>query len=138
MKIKPPWFLMPLIAGLSLDAAAQSASTIVASVIAGGGSESGTIGQWALAASDPGEISGLAGGFWHTEEIPWLRIERSGDSVVIAWPVSFPGFFLEQAAAGGLGVTWSPVPQLVHVADGENQVLIPIDSKSRFYRLRSP
>jgi hypothetical protein len=77
-------------------------------------------------------------GFWNAEPLPWLRLQRTGDSVVIAWPASFTGFQLEQAATLGTGAAWANVTQPVSTANGENQVTITIGPASRFFRLHQP
>jgi hypothetical protein len=126
-----------------LSARAQGDNTLVASVIAGGGVSGGTdllsatIGQWDAMPSSAEEMNPISG-FWNAEPLPWLRLQRTGGSVVIAWPASFTGFQLEQAATIGTGAAWANVTQAVSTANGENQVTITIGPSARFFRLRQP
>jgi hypothetical protein len=116
---------------------AQASSNSVASVIAGGGGANGTIGQWDVVSMTSGTPA-LLGGFWNTVEVAWLRIQRTGGSVLIAWPVSFIGFQLEQSSAVGAGAAWGSVSQTVNVANGENQITISIGPSARYFRLHKP
>lgn len=100
MKTKLVLLISALGLAIHQGAHAQAGSTLVASVIAGGGDENSTIGQWDAGLMTSGTPA-LLGGFWNTVEVPWLRIQRTGGSVLVAWPASFIGFQLEQSS--GLG-----------------------------------
>lgn len=128
-------YVLGLALGMSQAAYAQSTWN-VASTIAGGGSETGTVGQWDAAPSD-GESPMVLAGFWHAEEFPWLRIQRTGSAVLIAWPASFIGFQLEQSPTIAPAV-WSSVSQSISVADGENQITLTLPPAMRFFRVRKP
>lgn len=124
----------------------QGDYTLTVAIIAGGGSMasgggynlSGTIGQW-----DANPMTtvteGLNGGFWNTEVLPALRIQRTGNSVVIAWLASLTGFQLQQSPAiAGPQMSWGNVTQPVTVVNGENQVTFNNLSGNQFFRLRKP
>ena len=119
------------------NAFGQTDWILVSSTIAGGGSETGTIGQWdATPTTDT--MSTISGGFWNTDPLPSLRIQRSGGTVIVAWPVSFSGFQLQQSPAVGPGAAWGSVSQPVNVANGENQITMSIAPGTRFLRLYRP
>lgn len=96
---------------------------------------SGTIGQ-----PDTGTLSGgrftLEGGFWpglvvpSSGEAPTLFIQLVGDSVVISWSPSTPGFKLE-STEDLAGAVWTPGP-------AGNPTTITAGEPAMFYRLRKP
>src|SRR5256885_8772701 len=100
LKTKLVLLLSALLLATHPNAHAQTGSNLVASVIAGGGGANGTVGQWGVGTlTSEGNIATptLSGGFWNAEEVPWLRLKRTGGSVLIAWPASFIGLQLEQS-----------------------------------------
>lgn len=134
-------FIVLFLLAIHQTAHAQTGSSLVASVIAGGGSANGTIGQWDVGTlTSEGNLAAptLSGGFWNTEEVPWLRLEHIGGSVLIAWPASFLGFQLEQSTTVGAGAAWGNVSQTVTVANGENHITIAIGPSAGFFRLHKP
>ncbi len=137
MKVRRVILLYALLLATHQPASAQTDSSLVASVIAGGGGESGTIGQWDVSTIDQGTDT-VASGFWNAEEVPWLRIQRTGGSILIAWPDSFIGFQLEQAPSVGAAATWGSVSQTANVANCENHITLSIGPSTRFFRLRKP
>jgi hypothetical protein len=137
MKTNLVLLLSALVLAIHQSAHAQDGSTLVASVIAGGGDQNSTIGQWDAGVMTSG-TSALLGGFWNTVEVPWLRIQRTGGSVLIAWPASFLGFQLEQSSRVGAGAAWGSVSQTVNVANGENQITMSIGPNTQFFRLHKP
>jgi hypothetical protein len=68
---------------------------------------------------------------------PRLTITKSNNNVIISWPTSSGNFTLESKAALN-STTWSPVG-LAPTINGSNfQVVVPIGTGNRFFRLRSP
>ena len=118
--------------------------------MAGGGGHSaggafvldGTSGQAAPTLSTGGRFR-LQGGFWAaftgepTESTPTLRIQVANNQAVLTWPSPSSGFNLEQTSAlpGG----WSTVPGApVLNPNNENEVVLPLQPDSRYFRLRKP
>jgi hypothetical protein len=111
-------------------------------VVGGGGTSSG--GSFTVTGSigrpDAGVVSGgqftLRGGFWpglvvpSTSEAPTLFIQFSGDSVIISWLPSTPGFELE-TTVDLAGAVWTPAPP-------GNPVTILVAGQTRFFRLKKP
>jgi hypothetical protein len=70
---------------------------------------------------------------------PILRIERSGQNVIIWWPANAQGFSVESSGSLTPG-SWTPVtltPPPVLSGDSFS-AKIPISPEARFYRLRKP
>jgi hypothetical protein len=104
---------------------------------------SGTIGQ-----PDAGKMSGgsytLDGGFWgiiaavQTPGAPVLRVQITAtNTVLIAWPAAASGFSLQQNTAVG-STNWIGVTNIPVISGGENQVIVPSQPGSKFYRLKYP
>ena len=129
--------ILHLLLCLAIPQSVFAQAGIVSSIIAGGGGEMGTIGQWDSHATIGGRPA-LSSGFWNAEELPWLSIQRTGNTLAFAWPASFIGFQLEQSEAAGVGALWDRVAQPVHVENGENQITILIGPGTRFFRLSKP
>ena len=80
-------------------------------------------------APEPTLLSFVAGG-----DVPRLAIERVGNNVDLSWPVSPPGFNLEQAddLSGG---AWTAAGTPTVIA-GRNVVSLAIGPGNKFFRLR--
>ncbi len=140
-----------LVTSLATTAVAQSggAFQIRSSTIDGGGgtssggafSVSGTIGQ-----PDAGRMAGgafsVAGGFWtavQTPGAPFLRITRSGNSVILSWPETATGWRLQLSTViPAADAAWANVAVAPVVSGGEFRVTVPIAAGHRFFRLRKP
>ena len=123
------------------SAAAQNYKIDWYTIDGGGGTSSGgpytlsgTIGQ-----PDAGTLGGgsfvLDGGFWggvfavQRVGAPTLHIERSGNSVVISWNPTTPGFVLQEIGALS-SVNWA-----LSLSGSENPTSVSPTNTSRFYRL---
>lgn len=70
---------------------------------------------------------------------PTLSVQRSGNQVVLSWPVVAIGYFLEQTdtlASPASATVWSPVVNTPTVLHGINNVTINATTAARIYRLR--
>jgi len=135
---------------LSVDVYAQSYS-IDWDVIAGGGgvtsggsySSNSTIGEHVAGGSLAGGTYSLASGFWALYEVampgvPLLTIQvLQTNAVVLAWPASSTNWTLQQTT-DLVGGTWISLTNGVSSVSGQNQIILPAPSGSRFYRLKSP
>jgi hypothetical protein len=65
---------------------------------------------------------------------PALAISRTGDSFVVAWPVTSDGFILEETQLQQS--TWSNSSASVATNGNENVAFLPIQSTAKFFRLR--
>jgi hypothetical protein len=63
-----------------------------------------------------------------------LNVSRTGDSVLLTWPVSSDGFKLEETQVQQN--TWTNSSAAVGIQGNENVAIIPIQSTAKFYRLR--
>jgi hypothetical protein len=138
-----------LLLGVASGARAQSYD-LSWNVIAGGGGTStgsnytlsGTIGQASAGPMSGGSYT-LQGGFWgiysavQTTGSPFLTITPSGSSVILSWPASSTGFYLQQSASVSV-TNWSNVSQTTNVVNGTNEVTIPATSGNLFFRLVNP
>jgi len=61
---------------------------------------------------------------------PSLTITRAGNQVILSWPTDVVGYTLEYATSL-TAVSWTPVDGVVN-----NSVTLPIETGSRFFRLR--
>jgi hypothetical protein len=76
-------------------------------------------------------VAGIAG--------PRLTIRRSGNQVVLSWPVSATGYILEQTDAFLTPVAstvWTPTGIAPTVSGGQNNVTVNTPGTARAYRLR--
>ena len=125
---------------------AQSHS-ITGSVVAGGGGTSsggsyqvsGTIGQPAAGSAMSGGDYSLTGGFWSSITVigPLLTISHSGNSVIIAWPVS-AGYTLQQNNNLGASAGWGTSGYSVSTSNGTNSITITPPTGNLFFRLANP
>jgi hypothetical protein len=67
--------------------------------------------------------------------IPTLTAQISGTSLKLLWPLSAPGFVLEQT--GNMNATtWISVTNSPALQNGQHIVTLPISSTFQFFRLR--
>lgn len=66
---------------------------------------------------------------------PRLTIARSGDNVILMWPVGVTGSTLRSATDLGLPAPWPVVPKIPVVVNGSNVVTEPIFGLQQFYTL---
>ena len=69
---------------------------------------------------------------------PILRLQKSGDFVVLLWPREFADFQLEATESLTPFPVWEPVLEKAVAASDQMAVALPIRSALRFYRLRRP
>lgn len=71
-----------------------------------------------------------------TPDAPLLSIERQGAVVRIFWPLSNPGFVVDQSltATGN----WSQVAFPYTTNETEISITVPVPANNSFYRLRKP
>ena len=103
-------------------------------------SVSGTIGQPDAGGPMTGGNFSLTGGFWslyavQTPGAPLLSITRSGNSVIVSWPMPSTGFLLEETPNLN-----PPSWTTNNVAPSDNgtikAVTVPTGPGNRFYRLK--
>ncbi|MBI4660794.1 MAG: hypothetical protein HY735_18310, partial [Verrucomicrobia bacterium] len=72
--------------------------------------------------------------------LPKLVVTRpaAGDSVILSWPASSPGFILEATDNLSPAALWLRVAEIPSVAGDRNSVTIKASSRSSFFRLRRP
>jgi hypothetical protein len=130
-------------------ASAQNYSIDWHSIDAGGGTSSGgaftlagTIGEPESILMSGGSYS-LEGGFWAILSVvtnpgePFLRVMLTGtNTVVVAWPVAFSAYSLQQTADLN-SAAWSNASQVPVVVGEENQVVLPLNPGNTFFRLKS-
>jgi hypothetical protein len=103
----------------------------------------GTAGQ-PNAHSLAGGNYNLLGGFWAimltrpASESPQLRIARTGEKIIVAWPAPSTGFELQEASSLLAPVSWNPVLEAPVIMGGEKLVTVPAAGAARFYRLQKP
>jgi len=102
----------------------------------------GTIGQPDAATSSGGTYT-VHGGFWsafavvQTEGAPLLRLVRSGQDVILAWPSPSEGYQLQQSPSLTAPI-WTDVNTAPGIVGDEKQVSQTLAPGTRFYRLRKP
>ena len=112
------------------------------------GTGSGTAGTFAMQSTlgQPDAVTGSAGlfsflgGYWslpgEDEAAPELRMFRSGNNLVLAWPQSAPGWVLQSSTDL---VSWFAVAIAPTAVTGEYQVLWgPLSNSRVFFRLHRP
>ncbi len=65
---------------------------------------------------------------------PLLEMRKDGSNVILSWSASFTGFQLQDAVDLAAS-TWNDVSAQPTVAGGREQVVLPAESGSRFFRL---
>jgi len=100
-------------------------------------SASGTVGH-----PDAEQLSGgsfsMLGGFLSgaVSGGPRLRITRSGNSILLAWPNASSNFVLQGTASlAGPGTAWGSISQPPVIVGNERQVTVPLVTGRRFFRL---
>jgi uncharacterized delta-60 repeat protein len=69
---------------------------------------------------------------------PPLNITRSNALMKISWPASAAAFSLQESTNLSPASSWTLVPQPVTTNSGQNSVMVPASSGTRFFRLTSP
>jgi hypothetical protein len=107
-------------------------------------SVSGTIGQHDAGNAMSGGNYAVTGGFWsllavvQTPGRPLLTITRSGNSVIVSWPLSPGGFTLQQNGNLANAAGWSTYGGMVNTANGTNSITITPPLGNLFFRLSNP
>lgn len=70
-----------------------------------------------------------------TNAAPALTAQVTSAGLVVSWPDTAQGFQLEATAALGNGATWTPLGAGT-ASGGKYSVTVPLDQKTRFFRLR--
>jgi hypothetical protein len=138
------WLLIPTL-GL-----AQQYSIDWYKIAGGGGTStggtyqvSGTIGQHDAGGPMTGGNYSLTGGFWsliaavQTTGAPLLTISRSGNSVIVSWPISSTGWILQQNS-NAVATNWAASGYTVSTSNGTNSVTISPPAGKLFFRLANP
>ena len=68
---------------------------------------------------------------------PQLLSAITDNDLRLRWPSAAAGFLLE-ASANATSSTWDPVPGTPQLNGDEYEMILPMDSPSRFFRLRKP
>jgi hypothetical protein len=68
---------------------------------------------------------------------PKLAVSRSGNNVVLSWPVASEGYVLESSTAV-TGAAWTVVAGAPVVAAGQNTVTVDASAGAKYYRLKKP
>jgi len=66
-----------------------------------------------------------------------LTATRQGSNAVFRWPVTCASYVLQEAPSLEVETTWTAVPMSPVMAGGSNEVTLPMETGSRFYRLVS-
>jgi len=67
---------------------------------------------------------------------PVLRVNRSGNTLQLLWPVDAVDYHLEESGALESGANWSPVTNQSVIQGYEQTLSLPITNQSQFFRLR--
>ena len=145
--------IIPFTLALSLlapDLHAQQYSIGWYKISGGGGTSSngqysvtGTIGQHDAGTAMTGANYSLTGGFWslisvvQTAGAPALTIARSGNSVIVSWPVT-AGYTLQQNNNLALPAGWTASLYSVSTSNGTNSISITPPTGNLFFRLANP
>jgi hypothetical protein len=68
--------------------------------------------------------------------VPSLTVQLNGSSLKLLWPLSAPGFVLEQTGAINGSPAWTVVTNAPLLQNGQHSVTVPISSSMQFFRLR--
>jgi hypothetical protein len=135
--------------GACWQAQAQSYDISWHAIAGGGGSSTGgvytvtgTIGQPAAGHLSGGNYS-IDGGFWgllavvQTPGAPLLSLTIAKPNVVLSWPATATGFYLQQSPDVTVGNGWSSngLPAVV-VNNGSNTVTVPLGAGNQYFRLK--
>jgi hypothetical protein len=88
---------------------------------------------YSVASGASGSQMVLTGG--PSQSAPVLSIHRSGNTIILSWPVSFSGFRL-QFSSDPSAAEWADVTDPVSVVSAQHQVILPASSGNKFFRLR--
>ncbi len=82
--------------------------------------------------------SGTGIGPYDTPPAPNLKAARSGNALILSWPLTAADFVLDQTATLGISNSWAQVspPYVTNPADVS--LTVPATFSSHFYRLREP
>jgi photosystem II stability/assembly factor-like uncharacterized protein len=72
---------------------------------------------------------------WAATTPPSLRINPSGTSLSISWPVSAGTFVLECSSALGQNASWSPFPLPAQTVGSQNVVTLEMTNRAQLFRL---
>jgi glucose/arabinose dehydrogenase/type 1 glutamine amidotransferase len=67
---------------------------------------------------------------------PGLTAQLSGASLKLLWPLSAPGFVLEQAGGINASPSWTAVTNAPLLQNGQHIVTLPVSNSMQFFRLR--
>jgi hypothetical protein len=68
--------------------------------------------------------------------VPSLTAQLNGNSLKLLWPLSAPGFVLEQAGSLNGSPAWTVVANAPLLQNGQHIVTVPISNSIQFFRLR--
>jgi hypothetical protein len=66
---------------------------------------------------------------------PSLNVTPSGNSVVLTWPLSAPGFTVECATNLQPGSVWTPLTTPPVLQNGQHVITVPLGNSNLFFRL---
>ena len=67
---------------------------------------------------------------------PVLRVNRSGSTLQLSWPVDASDYHLEQSGALESGTSWSTVTNQSVIQGYQQTLTVPITNQNQFFRLR--
>jgi hypothetical protein len=71
--------------------------------------------------------------------LPSLTIAPAGsNNISLSWPLWATNFGLQEATAFESTTIWSNLPVSITTSNGQNEVVLPASSASKYYRLRLP
>ena len=73
-----------------------------------------------------------------TTPSPQLRLEPSGDNLLVTWPLWSAGYQLQAADRLATPVLWTEVQTAAATNNNEIAITLPLASGQRFYRLWRP
>jgi hypothetical protein len=90
--------------------------------------------NWYSVARDPsGNEVVLTGG--PSQSAPALSILRSDNGIVLSWPASVLGFYL-QRSSDPVATEWADITNSVSVVNLQHQVTLPVSKGNEFFRLK--
>jgi glucose/arabinose dehydrogenase len=89
------------------------------------------------AVSDAGIAASFAAGpNALTGPLPALNVAASGNSVVLSWPLSAPGFTVEYSTNLQSGSAWTPITTPPVLQNGQHVITVPLGNSNLFFRLQ--
>lgn len=76
--------------------------------------------------------------FSNPTKAPELSVGFIDDQLFIRWPCEFQNYALKSGPLPGGGPDWTPVPGLIEIVNGMNEMTVPIQTGQRFFRLERP